>query len=256
MSDETEKTERLVECYRVGLGLEPWDKFAARSPAPPRRTGRTALGLLTSIARCERSGRGMLVVQGGNLSNESYCVAMAREMIDKLHLGVIVHPVSARRHRGMGYVVCVDHLAYEIDSKADVTWQREYLGEWVSQTAEDWAKLGLTPPDNVWVCQSVTESIGTMDIEATGDPTGVTGWRRASVAQKGVTIDGVSDFTTIYAGDPHAPEAKVALRKLGWDPSVMDHGGPIHPLRPDGFAQSAVDQAKATLLASVPKGKR
>ena len=102
---------------------------------------------------------------------------------------------------------------------------------------------------------------------------GVTGWRRASVAQEGVTIDGVSDFTTIYAGDPHAPEAKEALRKLGWDPSILGdepntisaagpkyvrsyYQDPAPPLRPDGFAQSAVDQAKATLLASVPKGKR
>src|SRR6185295_11972848 len=126
----------IAESYRQRMGLRPWAEYAALSPAPPRRTGRTMRGLLEALAQCQLMGGVTLYIDGGPSVLSSYCRDMASDVRD--HLGLKQKIVLYRNgiERGKVCVVYTDHVANDSDAS---TWQvrnrpdfqREHLGTWV-----------------------------------------------------------------------------------------------------------------------------
>lgn len=88
--------------------------------------------------------------------------------------------------------------------------------------------------------------IASISITTNSPPDWTTAWWR-SINER-VRELGATPFAGVDRSQPIKP-LRAAVRDVGCFDSVQ-------PARPDGFAQSAVDQAKAVLLASVPKGKR
>lgn len=119
-SKRYEDIDALVEGYRVKLGLKPWEDWARQIDEIPmkdhgvgnrqrRRTGRTQLGILKAIAKCEREGAVVLAIQAEPMANMKYCVHMAKDSIFKLGLDIRVTADYPGCSDGNLAVLYVDH---------------------------------------------------------------------------------------------------------------------------------------------------
>lgn len=112
MSDDSE-IERIAESYRVKLGMRTWDEQSAyaisRGAFGGRRSGRTARGLLRALALCQIEGARTLTVEASPAANRDYCIRMARDMIDRLGMGLVT-VLPDRMGVGLGRGLCVSYV--------------------------------------------------------------------------------------------------------------------------------------------------
>ncbi len=119
--------DAIVERYRVKLGLRPWSEFALSAsdlqeagwhghPSQERRSGRTTLGILTTLAKCEAWGIGIVMLNDTRIARDHVypeLLTIAR----RLGVGVAIR-VSDRERRGNGvYIAHLDH--YELETRRD-----------------------------------------------------------------------------------------------------------------------------------------
>jgi hypothetical protein len=127
------RQDEVVELFRVKLGLLPWSEYAATSPSPPGRTGRTTLGLLQAFAGCLSIGARRLYIEGANVETT---VGYAHYLVFRLSLDIEIKRCRDRRGRERGACLYVDHhqadRRHPVDHHPDrqPVWLREYLGHW------------------------------------------------------------------------------------------------------------------------------
>lgn len=116
MESKTED-EYVVERYRIQLGLKPWAWWAnhvaevARRngmTSDGRRSGRTTIGILRSIAEAQRVGARIIAVIAEPRANREYCMAQARALslgLEISHIHIVAGEIGSIRHD----VSYVDH---------------------------------------------------------------------------------------------------------------------------------------------------
>lgn len=114
-----DQEELLAEDYRQRLRLrtwyeqaeyaaDMWQRFSPFNYRDPRGSGRTTRGLLRAIAGCTVKSIQTLVIDCGPENNRSHCIDMARQLVGRLGLMIMVVP-DAKRRQSRDWITYRDH---------------------------------------------------------------------------------------------------------------------------------------------------